>query len=940
MTRPTSPNWVRRALVLWALSVGLLGVALTHPSPAGAVPSPTGSQSLQSLGACLTGTKHADVLLLVDESHSLTASDPADARVTAAQLLLDRLADTAARTDSTIDLAVNGFSSGVRPALDWQPLNTQTKAGAIAAVADFAIRDDGFETDYWTALSTAHQQLLDRREPDAAQPCQALVLFTDGEYDLTPRTTPSEVAEHGQTIPIPGVEGVPITSEEAADRVEAAGREDICRAGGVTDGLRRDKVLTIAIGLSGGGSIDLGLLSSIAESAPDPCGTIAPYGFFLAASDVEDLVLAFDAIGDPANPPQPVDEQGVCEFSTCPQEAHSFVLDASIQSLHLVGTSDAAGVEVYVQPPDVATPVRLAYDAAAPAGTAAAGDLALEYTWFSDGAFSVDAQIPAGGGNWTGEWQVVFVDPTGQHPDAVSRTQLTIQADLGAVVAPGTDVEWRVGDDLGAVPMALVRTDGTPAVLGVPAPTLALKVVLLGASSREEVLAENVPGAQLIAGVPLSVPEDFPSGQAELRTELSVTTVSGLVLQPQVRTQQIAVLPPLGFPTVKSDRIDFGRLEGTAAGTGGLEVSGPGCVSVVGAALTVRPSEVENVTAALKDGDELCLADGENRTIDLELASRDIGAGDLQGDVTLALAPADHPERVTEVQVPFLADLVRPANGSVRLLVLLAALVVGIGVPVLVFLLGRKLAARLPDTALRSVLLPVRIGPNGLQGADGGTPVLPEQWDLVPPIEGGRRRARLSGVGVRARAGAKLTAAGFAEVEGDGRVGVSGAPGGRAPRTLRARLPLALAGSWTVLVERSAAASDEPDVAAQLLLVSDSAAAPTQREEILVRARAEAPAAVESLRTAVGRGEGTGGTSSAGPVQPTPLPDDPFSTGWDGGVPAPAPSPLGVGTPAASSGDPFASGGWGTPAAQGGSTTRTQPGDPFTSGWGGAGADL
>ena len=183
--------------------------------------------------------------------------------------------------------------------------------------------------------------------------------------------------------------------------------------------------------------------------------------------------------------------------------------------------------------------MRLAYDPAAPGGHGARRrDLALDYSWYADGAFSVGHGDPGRRANWSGAWRVVFVDPTGQNPDAVSRTQLTIQADLAAIVDPAATVDWRVGEDLGAVPILLVRSDDSVAVLGDPAPALSLDVALRAADGTETILTSAVPGPDLAAGVPLSLPEDFPPGPAELRTVLSVTTVSGQVLQPQIRTQR------------------------------------------------------------------------------------------------------------------------------------------------------------------------------------------------------------------------------------------------------------------------------------------------------------------------------------------------------------------------------------------------------------------
>ncbi|MGY1632240.1 VWA domain-containing protein [Geodermatophilus sp. SYSU D01186] len=891
----------------WAQAVALFGavlVLLGTTSTASAAPAGTGTAALQEFGACLAATGEADVLLLIDQSRSLGRSDPNDVRVPAAQLLLSRLADTAARSGGAIDLAVSGFDSAVRPALGWQPLTTDSVDAASRAIADFADRQDGIDTDYWTALTTARQMLVDHRAPAAARHCQALVLFTDGQFDFSPRVSAADRQEHGTTKPIPGAENIPLTSPEQVKDVIRIGTDELCRAGGVTDALRSDGILLIALGLNAEGNDNLVLLQRIAESKPERCGEQPPYGYFTAATDVTGLVLAFDAVGDPANPPLPVDEKGVCVAKVCSQQAHTFELDSSINSIHLVGTSSAAGIDVYIQPPG-ADRVKLSYAAAAPTGSVTTGALTIPYKWYGNGAFAIDVQVPASGANWTGPWQVVFVDPTGRNPDAVSKTQLTIQADLFAAIRDPERVEWRVGDTVASTVFDLVRSDGQPAALGKPAPTLRLDVSLRSASGTEESLATDLTPERFRTPGTLTVPEDFPSGPAELRTSLAVTTVSGLDLKPQVRTEQVTVAPAFGFPSLAAE-VAFRTATTEEAATATLDVTGPGCVWVEsGDQLTlgvhpfgVAPDDLA-VTSANGSSEKSCLevAEGQTGKLELQLSSDTSASGDLAGSLQVHVAPLEDTSRARIVQVPFTAQLERVANTSVFILAFVLALVVGIGIPVLVLLLGRRWAARLPTAALQSALIDVRVGAGGLRLADGSPLTVPDRWDLVPPAQSGRRRTRLSSIPVRAKAGRRLSDAGFAEVDDERRVGVSGAPGGRSPRSLRARLPLALQGSWTLLMTRAHAESADSDVPAQLLIVSDSAATPQKRDDVIARARDEAPAAAESLREAARARRSGEPTVSAAP--PAAGSDDPFGLG----------QPRSNGSAGAAPADPFAAGG-------------------------------
>ncbi|MGY1741175.1 MULTISPECIES: VWA domain-containing protein [unclassified Blastococcus] len=896
--------------VLGAALVGVVAVA----GPSAAAPSGTGTEALQQLGGCLTSSHHLDVLLLVDQSSSLRTSDPEGARVTAAQLLLARLADTAERTGSTVDLAVEGFDATVQVTTAWTSLTGDTLPAAQQQIAEFAERDNGVDTDYWTALGTARQHLVDHKSSDDANPCQALVLFTDGKFDLTVRDTPELQEQYGTTKPIPGAEDVDITTPEGVDAVVAAGEADLCRSGGIADAIRSDGILLIALGLNANGAQDLSFLAGIAEGFPQSCGAQPPYGYFIAANDVGDLVLAFDAVGDPGNPPLPPTEMGVCPGRVCAQQAHTFTLDSSIQGIHVAGTSSARGIDVYVQPPGT-DPVGLRYDAASPAGSTAAGDVTLDYTWYADGAFSIDAQAPASGDNWSGTWRVVFVDRTGQNPEAVSKMQLTIQADLQAALAPAPPLEWRAGESVGPAFFELVRADGTPAILGDPAPTLALDVFLRPSTGADVPLAGGLTLQQMQAGVALPVPPDFPAGGAQLVTRLHVTTVSGLVLDPQVRSQPITVAAAFGFPA-PTGSVDFGTVAGLDATSGQLSIEGRGCVWVSdggAVSLQTQPADIEagdlSVSGGSPSDEAPTCSDKPVWSVPVELASGRSAAGNVTGLFTVHLAPVDADgaavtDREVTAQVPFTATLERVANGSVLWLAFAVALLVGIGLPALVLLLGRRLAARFPARPLQSALLDVLVGPSGVRMAGGGALAAPERWDVVAPPTSGRRRARLSGVPVRARAGTRLSDAGFAEPEEEHRVGVSGAPGSRSSRTLRPRLPLALQGSWTLLLDRVRAGSDAAEVPAQLLLVTDSASTAQQREDLVARARDEAPAAVDSLRDAARAqqpdGADGGQTSTPDAAERSLSTDDPFG-------PHPVSSPEPGSAPATRrNADPFA----------------------------------
>ena len=93
----------------------MAGVAAAFPAVA---PDIGSSPALANLSACLAKKKQGDLVLLMDTSGSLgtevsgdQATDPTGVRVDAAQVLLDRLAASQARSGASIDVALVGFSS-------------------------------------------------------------------------------------------------------------------------------------------------------------------------------------------------------------------------------------------------------------------------------------------------------------------------------------------------------------------------------------------------------------------------------------------------------------------------------------------------------------------------------------------------------------------------------------------------------------------------------------------------------------------------------------------------------------------------------------------------------------------------------------------------------------------------------------------------------------
>jgi hypothetical protein len=174
------------ALILAALICASLATAF----PANGAPAAdqTAKTAVDDFGACLAGQQQGDLLLVIDESGSLAQSDPAAARVTAANYLVDRLSSFAGSEGVSVDIAVAGFAESFTPTLPWASVSSSSIGAIHAAVDGFAGKRAGNDTDYWTALDGARTYLAERGSgPEGVPRCQAMAWFTDGQLDFTAR---------------------------------------------------------------------------------------------------------------------------------------------------------------------------------------------------------------------------------------------------------------------------------------------------------------------------------------------------------------------------------------------------------------------------------------------------------------------------------------------------------------------------------------------------------------------------------------------------------------------------------------------------------------------------------------------------------------------------------------------------------------------------------
>lgn len=847
------------ASVLLALVVSTL--AITTPRAEADEQSAT-----DNYGGCLVAQQKGDLLLLIDESQSLQTSDPKAARVSAAKYLINQLGRFSSRSKVDLDVQVAGFSTGYHPVGGWDRLDNSGTSKINSTIDGFADRTQGYQTDYWSALDGARSALAAKSH--GGDRCQAVVWFSDGslDLDLTKVDDPSDEARKKPYAP-----DADLTSGTGVTAAQRAGTRDLCRSGGIADQLRRSEVALFAIGLESkdAKAPDFSLMKSLA-SGGGGCGKInkPTPGLFTLASDIDDLLFAFDKIMDPGREPTE-QETGICQGKVCTEFRHNFVLDDSISTVHILGSAPA-GLDVYLVPPK-GDPMRFepkTVGKQAKITTAADGSI----EWLSDKTMSIDLKRSK---SWAGQWAVVFVDPKSKTPKAKSRTSIHIAGDIFPALINKDKITLRSGDQTKDLRLGLV--DGDQLTVD---PDKLLGKVALDASVRSGGktidLGQNLPASRMAKPFAVDLRKIQP-GHATLQLRLAVTTagttdangkkVPGTKLAPQQANIPLTIAPPLGYPQL-GQVADFGSVEGPADATATVKITGPGCVWLPSGAdpkVEAGPEGLgSTAVSSAADRAENCVkvADGKTDELPLQLTTAEGGNGTLDGTVAIKIAPENEPAKARTVQLPFTADLNKPLDTFNFLLALLVALILGPGIPLGLLYLGKYLTAKIPPRALLGQRIDVTV--QGDQVLRDGQPLALRSGDLTDMVRlpvGGARQAEAAGFGLATKIGRSPFGPGFVLVDAPGMIGATSTNPEPYGDHRAARLPLAVHNTWTLL-HNPAGPADQATLL--ILLGTDASEDQQRRRQYLDDVTARAPELLQRLR-------GTAGTPAAQP--------DPFAGG-------------------------------------------------------------
>lgn len=888
--RPAAPGRALRGITGRMTAVAALAGALalwgSLLPAAHAQPNNGPNNGVARYGACLAAQKQGELLILVDESSSLQDTDSKAARVQAAKYLVRTLGRYADRIQAKLDVAIAGFAENYVSEQDWTPLTGATAQHVGDELSGLASKNTGIDTDYWLALDGARQALASRGSGvGGADRCQAIAWFSDSKIDFTARP-----------LTKPYAEGTSLDSTNGVAETIRSATESICRAGGLADQLRSRGIVMLGVGLGDAArASQFDVMSAISTGRGlngMSCGNItepAP-GDFYRVSNIDDMLFAFDALNPEPGVPQ---RKGpVCELQVCQEARHDFVLDRSIKSVKILGSGGTPGIVPYLITPagqKVELPNRPGQVSTEIAGTP------VEYEWLSESSQTITIRN-TGSPDWAGKWAIVYVDTTGQHPDAVSRVSIHIITDIFPVLGDAANLAWHSGQVIKALTFGLADGQGHPVKPDDLAGTATLSAVLEPDGAQPIPLLMSVPKGEIGKPVDADLTAVKP-GHATLRMSLIITTAAatdrngaqiapGTTLSPQDVAMSIQILPKVGLPA-PAGRIDFGTVQGAKGANGSLAITGPGCVWIAAA-------DKDNIIAAPEgigttritssaDAPQTCLkvAAGETARLPVTLRTDRDGRGGLSGTVPLHISPLANPSDAQVVDVPFVASLTKPLSRTNFVLVFLAALLLGPGIPLALLYAGKWYAAKIPGEPMLAERIPVEVDSNSDTVTRDGSPFAMADADLlrlVPGLAGGARKLSVLGVTLIATVGRSPFGTGHVIIDADGRVSVGSALPGTDRTGLKAVLPLAVHNKWVVLHDPGG----PPDAAEVLLLVggrTDTAVRQRLYEdvgrrlpELLTALRQRAADAGLVVST---DGEPGSPSASAGATAPAP---DPFTS--------------------------------------------------------------
>lgn len=745
--------------------------------------------------SCVRGGGKGSVLLLLDRSGSLADTDPEGARVASANYFVSSLAKGLGSVEgSSVQIAVAGFDSSFEKSLDWTDLNESTLESVKGDISSYANKNDGQDTDYWLATDGARRELASRNSGEVPS-CAMLVWFSDGNYVIPSRKSDAEFEQYGGAKPYDPENN--LRNPASGRAAVAKGVEDMCRAGGIADQLRSMEIVTIGIGLAvktKDGAFDL--MRGFSSGEGQKCGekTEPSPGQFLMATDVDQLILAFESALHPV--PTPPVETGLCRAGEepCSEGTRVFVLDGSIGRVQGIANVPKEGDRVLLK---TRTEELVALEGEK--GSKEVSGAKIDWEWMSKRSVAIEIERVGQSPEWVGPWGLVFVTP--KEPDGLAQSSLRLLGDIAPTLLNSDSVSLNAGGDPAELKLGFVDHNGAQ----IDPSTLSEKSFISASFTTSDGKSTEL-ATQLVAreaGNPLTLdPKLLAPGNANLRLTLEVTTsdwegdgqrVEGTKLEPVRAMVPLVVAPPAEFPTI-AQSVSFGETELADPVTKTIALEGEGCVWLdEEVTFTGTPQGVENpVLSSPAKSADTCSTSG----LELTLAPGATGNGALVGDAQVWLKSPTSADGI-KVKLAFDLQMSRPASQPVLWSTLVGVTALGIIIPIILLYVVKAFNAKIPGQSVFAQQLRGQVN-DSFSFADGGLGLDMSQMQIRHLVNG-RRQVDIAGVMLRAKMGLSPTEPGYVVVEQPGK-----AAGGRTVLSSigdRAKLPLSVQGNWTVALD-------------------------------------------------------------------------------------------------------------------------------------------
>jgi hypothetical protein len=839
---------MRRRPAVFALCALSLAATLVVGRPSASA-ADVADDTLQRIASCLHERHALSIVMLVDTSGSLKSTDPSNDRIAAARLALSNFASLAALKDNgrvpKIEVLLAGFSSRFEAIVPWTTLTPKSQTTFDGPLLSFANRNEGIDTDFPTALIGAQRELSGR----ARRACRAVLLFTDGKYDVVDGGSQARI-DAGLTKEY--APGISLDDSGSSDQVEALGREFLCRSGGLADSLRRDKITLVTLALAARiEPEDQQFLRALSEgtAAATTCGTERTgTGAYLAAAQLSELKQQFNRVTTAIAGGRAVTSAGeaveVCARDACDAGRHAVPVDAAADRVSLLVDTGGSGVDAAIELPDGAGTIDVT---AGEPGEAVIDEIAVRWTWVDDHTLNIDADLPGNAGQAGaegGDWNVILVQRDGA-PTGSARIDTYLYNGwephlyLDAFLLEGIAQTVR---------LEILDSDGDVVNANDYRGTVALTAKLRVGDGDAQPLQLSGPDARGRYSFDFEAPPDSGGSTAQLQLTLDVTTAQGVELAPSSTRTDLEVRLPDAYPTITTSLLDLGSSRGAGRVVGTIEVVGGrdrrGCAWVTDVRFDEQPEGVGGIewsaSNITEEGCERVLA-GATEIIDFELQPENAVHGFVRGEVDIAYHAGEDTE-IRTVTVPVELQLLPPIDQSRRLGLFVVIMIIGVGAPLLALYLMNRLLARFatvvglqvarvpiaaPQTFRRLMTLSVyddaeaaadvrtiaRINPEG-----GLSPLTLTPLDCAPfdTSRAQPRQIRHDELVFRSRTERNPFTAPYAEVQSERPIAAGPRPG--RDSTIANIIPLALAGSWFIVLPEQPA--DVPDgwVAAEVVV--------------------------------------------------------------------------------------------------------------------------